>query len=787
MLHMFGSGNEEKNLSKKKSERPIEDEDGRKIGKRKMTRKKAREAIKTKKVLGPAVFAIPGNIDQKNEIKTEDQKIREVRKILKEQKREAFQEMADNYRSGNLKEKAEHYYLEIENDINETDSYVNKVKKMTDDINGEIEKIFDELKSVVESGTKSEEAGAPEVILDESGSNPEETIGFGVVASGPESEEKGMEKFSEYEIAMIKVYKEDIEEMFDFIRKFDYVGELGFDEENVESFIASETKRFLDIFSDDMINENDFSSQEKAEEAFRMMKSELEKPVRAEGITEEKADPERAVSWHTIYRLENSPDLTYKDLDASTMEERDQKFIELTRKLWAEFSVHGVSPRINEKGEVYLPCESDLDGESYLKILELAGFAIDRNKVNFVKMGEMPEEGVIGDTSNKNGVIAEEKGKRIIFDHHTPDAGRDSSTTKYAYETLAKMGFLEKEEYLDKYVEFVTKYDNFEFSPEETKKVYKNYPKNLYGLGNRMKNEDILECFKQGKDPFEKLPDDYLKTHTYFNPSPKVNKEESLLKLSNFIEKQIKSGKEKISELKKNGWVVDTGDDRFGKILIDTKKMISNGRWYPKIDDANHSSQLEIRLKGYGGYLIWSQAENSFTLYTNRRMDGDSVPGGFPQGENIRGHMLIKGLSNPEPLKLKMEDIFSKLSGKSFEFEKKLKENIYAESKSREMVDLISKGDLTEADLRSGATASGVSLKRLLDEIMKQLDEKVKKELEKEVAKLPKGKDDTVAKRNLVAIKILLDYQKIKSGSKTAPQPAGISPQQPPTPEPTPQ
>ena len=112
-----------------------------------------------------------------------------------------------------------------------------------------------------------------------------------------------------------------------------------------------------------------------------------------------------------------------------------------------------------------------------------------------MKKGEMPEKGLGYFKKKRCGFRG--KGKRIIFDHHTPEAGKDTSATKYAYETLIKLGLLEKKPELKKFVEFVTKVDNFYFSPDEERKIYGNYPKNLYGLCYRMKPQDILELFKE--------------------------------------------------------------------------------------------------------------------------------------------------------------------------------------------------------------------------------------------------------------------------------------------------
>ncbi|MDZ4385287.1 MAG: hypothetical protein U0944_02595, partial [Candidatus Moranbacteria bacterium] len=180
-------------------------------------------------------------------------------------------------------------------------------------------------------------------------------------------------------------------------------------------------------------------------------------------------DPLRAAAWHTIRKMEDLK-MKYSDLNGATEKEREEKFLELTRRLWNEFTVHGIT----KNGSMDLIRESDLDGESWLKLLELAGFSIDRDKVNFIKSGTTRESGVIGDTSEKqSGVIAEDKGKKLTMDHHGPESDRTTSATKFAYELLTTLNLLKKEDYLDKFVDFVTACDNLEFSADTYGTVYK--------------------------------------------------------------------------------------------------------------------------------------------------------------------------------------------------------------------------------------------------------------------------------------------------------------------------
>ncbi|HBR71385.1 MAG TPA: hypothetical protein DEA27_01070 [Candidatus Moranbacteria bacterium] len=452
-------------------------------------------------------------------------------------------------------------------------------------------------------------------------------------------------------------------------------------------------------------------------------------------------NPARIAALHTIYRLNK-----YEDLNAATIEDGDKKFLELTRKLWTELTVH-------EK--------PDRDANACLKLMELAEIKID--KVKFVGKGDISDSGVIMDTSKaQHGVISEEDGKRLIIDHHGKESGRDTSAAKFVYETLVELGLLKKEKYLDEYVNFVTKCDNMNFSSDEVKQVHKNYSKNLYGLSFKMKTEDIFELFKNGVDPMADLPDDYLKSHKYFNPQ-NGGKYESLSKLAEYMENQIKNGKKALEKMEKAGFVVDTGGDRFGKILIDTKKKSSNGKYYNRIDGDNGSNQLEVFSKGYGGYLVWSPMENSFVLYTQRKIDEVSIPGGFSQGFNVRGNMWMKPQQDLEKLTMTLEEVLSKLKGNDFKIEGDLKKTLGVDLKGKEMLELLDEGNLTEDILKKSAIEANVPISKLLAEVMKPLIA-VNKKYQTETKKISLDKNRT-ANANAVAIKLLLEYQEKKNGN----------------------
>jgi hypothetical protein len=251
---------------------------------------------------------------------------------------------------------------------------------------------------------------------------------------------------------------------------------------------------------------------------------------------------------------------------------------------------------------------------------------------------------------------------------------------------LTEMGLLKKEDhpYLEKYISFVTDCDNAAFTEDEAKKIYANYTRNPYGMKNRLTAEQILEFFEKGGDPIKGFSRDYLKNHKYYNPGSKApDKMDTLEQLGQYIHGKKKETEKNIRQMENQGFVIDTGKDRFGKILIDTKRLKnSNGGSYPKVpSDVGH---LGVRAAGYGGYLIWSPQENSFVIFTTVPMKEDLLPGGFPDGRNIRGNMWMKPPYDPKPLSLNLEQILAKLTGKDdFKIEGKLKESLEKEENAR--------------------------------------------------------------------------------------------------------
>ena len=189
--------------------------------------------------------------------------------------------------------------------------------------------------------------------------------------------------------------------------------------------------------------------------------------------------------------------------------------------------------------------------------------------------------------------------------------------------------------------------------------------------------------FLKEKNPSKRITDAYLddKENAYDNRA--THKKESLAKLSEFIAGKVAEAKTKIEEMHQQGFSVDTGPDRFGKILIDVKQPTGK-RWYPKISGDAGGSMCAL-ANGYDGYLVWSPKENSFAFFSKKKMDEDSLPGGFGQGRNTRGFMWTKTKNDPEPLQFELKDVLSKLAGRDFEIEGQLKDSLEKEYAAMEV------------------------------------------------------------------------------------------------------
>jgi hypothetical protein len=389
----------------------------------------------------------------------------------------------------------------------------------------------------------------------------------------------------------------------------------------------------------------------------------------------------RAAFDHTYHRMKDSSELLNESETSAkrdgkgkltsiktetTKEESDKIFLEKTRELWKKFAVHGFVS-VDDKGNKTLIADTDLDGKSCLELLKLAGF--DTSDVRYVNPGEMEEDALTMDSGRINGVASLNDGKETIFDHHTPESSRFSSAAKFTYEMLTETGLLEKQKYLDEFIKFVTDEDNKTYTESELKEMFDPdgkgkkpfYHKTLIGLSRYMSMDDMLEFFREGKDPRGELDKEYLKARKAVGMDEDGK---TLIDASNEVGWKMNQSRKSMREMKKEGFTVDTGQERYGQVIIDTGTIYKD-RLVKKISQGFDAA----RPMGYGGYLLWFPEKNSFKLYTARPMDFD-----FSQGLSIRGNFWNKPPGIDGPLTVTLEEVLSKLCGKETKIEGKLKE-----------------------------------------------------------------------------------------------------------------
>jgi len=352
--------------------------------------------------------------------------------------------------------------------------------------------------------------------------------------------------------------------------------------------------------------------------------SESKYEIRAE---EKSVEMSRKGALATLSRIKEYKDLP-EELWAETEREGNEKFIAQTRKLWADLAVHGILGKSKE-GEVNILHQTDLDGRASIGLLKLAG--INTSGVEYVEPGKYVSGKINLDTGDRHGLVVEDAGKTVFFDHHTDKSGSDTSATKLVYETLLAMELLKKEEYLDKAVEFVTQIDNKTFPNEE--KHFKGSMLTLLGLQRFVKFDALLRFFKDGRSPTELLSPDDLEKYGLLNAA---------VRQKDIVERSFAV----LEEMEAKGLIIDS--ERYGKIAVDIGKQLPGG-----FDAA--------KAYGCGAYVIWSPDTNGFFITTVKPLQES-----FSQGFKVRDSMWLKPKNDAADTTIRLSEILSKLAGSSF-------------------------------------------------------------------------------------------------------------------------
>jgi len=371
-------------------------------------------------------------------------------------------------------------------------------------------------------------------------------------------------------------------------------------------------------------------------------------------IADPNATHERLIAEHGIYNAQ-TPNLD-ETLGVSPSEKEAMKRLnENMRKFMTDFTTHGKWGKKDPKtGKKILEFRSDLDGEACLALFRKAGFRT--NKAKYVEQGEKSKSGWIVDTGEIEGYEIGDSGMILIVDHHAKHSKRDTSATKHLYEGLAKFGLLEKNEGLDNFVEFVTKEDNKDYSPDELEKLVRNYEGNLAGLKSYLGEDQLIEIFEEaGKqrrelDPYGRLPDKFLENLRYKNPLSKRDEQYHIVNKRLAMERD--SSLDGVDDLARRGFVVDTGKGLYGKVLINTAvKGKEGGRRIALKSDAAF-------FKGYGAYVEWYPESNFYIIQTNSDIKFD-----LGEGFNSRGRYILRSSDEGE-MKHTLGGILEKMANK---------------------------------------------------------------------------------------------------------------------------
>ena len=359
----------------------------------------------------------------------------------------------------------------------------------------------------------------------------------------------------------------------------------------------------------------------------------------------------------------------YDSLNASAEQAGDEKFKEVTREVWKEFAVRGFLVKDRETGEIKVSGKTNTDSKVSLYLLQKAGMSV--KNVKYLAPGEYDPGKFNIDTGKQDGLIILDDGT-VIIDHHGENSPLDTSAAGEVYDILARLGMLEKNEDMDRLIEFVNQVDNFDYP--NAQKYFKNYFENAHKtiLGTyRMLPPKVLEDFFAYKDnktgkplsPTEPLSI-ALRRKFYIENQPNSKKESRGQKVKKNIEEQHK----RLEQMEKDGLIVES--DRYGKICV-----VTEGNFY---NDA-------MRAYGCDTVIFWNKDENDVFISS---LVGKPIEDTFDQGDNIRKTMWIKSKSSDDKLTMQLRDVLEKMTDGKLKISDKLQKILDTNGERTDRVEL---------------------------------------------------------------------------------------------------
>ena len=279
-------------------------------------------------------------------------------------------------------------------------------------------------------------------------------------------------------------------------------------------------------------------------------------------------------------------------------------------------------------GKPALQTITDLDGRGALALLHLAG--VDTDDLTYVRPGEYAEGRVNLDTGDKAGFVFDLVSDTAYADHHAP-GGKGGSTVDIIYGVLKELHLLEPTQALDRFVDFVTKVDNFRYPVVSLDKQ----PKTILGMQQDIDLNTFLRYFADHTDPTRELSEDEIQL---YGLKPAQQKRQTM----------IADEMNTLDAIAADGNVFET---KYGKILLNENNRLKTGALaaYTKYDGI-----LSI-TPGVSFFVGLKNTEQRFDEEELRQKLGNKF-----QGKIIRDRMWL--YNDAEPLRLSTEDIINALA-----------------------------------------------------------------------------------------------------------------------------
>lgn len=328
----------------------------------------------------------------------------------------------------------------------------------------------------------------------------------------------------------------------------------------------------------------------------------------------------RTAAEITIDRIDS-----YDELQSPNLESSDATFASATREHWDSFAVSGVMQFDKTVGHPVMQDKTDLDGQTGLELLKLAG--IDTSNPKFVKPGTFSEGDINLDTGDRSGVELDAETGTAFIDHHAK-GGPVTSTAEITYSMLTDLGLLQKSPELDRLVEFVTKVDNRQFPAEE----FLRSAKTLLGLQRSVGFSELQSYFQNHESASVELqPEEWAE----FGLEKAAHNQQKTVDTNMLILARMESERK-------------TVESAYGSLIVNENNELPVG-----------SSAAYVR---HDGIINLSPGKSFAVTLNGGQIDEAALRASLGenfQGKIIRGSMWI--YNDSEPLLLTKEDIVAAL------------------------------------------------------------------------------------------------------------------------------